>query len=82
MSLARSILEYGASCWDSYKENQIEASDRVKESAAKFANYTNGSAWETISQRRKTALICASSKHTPENGHGKLYMTEYKDHAN
>ena len=35
----RPILEYGASCWDPYKEGQINALDRVQKIAAKFACY-------------------------------------------
>jgi hypothetical protein len=30
--------------------------------AAKFANHTNDSVWETLAQRRKTAHICALFK--------------------
>jgi len=29
MSLVRPILEYGAACWDPYREGQISALDRV-----------------------------------------------------
>jgi len=41
MSLVRPILEYGAACWDPYREGQISALDRVQKKAAKFAHYTN-----------------------------------------
>jgi len=40
-SLVRPILEYGAACWDPYREGQISALDRVQKKAAKFAHYTN-----------------------------------------
>jgi len=30
MSLVRPILEYGAACWEPYREGQISALDRVK----------------------------------------------------
>jgi len=33
-SLLFTILEYGASCWDPYKEGQINALDRVQKKAA------------------------------------------------
>jgi len=39
-SLVRSILEYGAACWDPYKESQISALDRVQNKAAKFAHHS------------------------------------------
>ena len=38
MSLVRPIVEYGAACWDPYREGQIAASDRVQKKAAKFAH--------------------------------------------
>jgi hypothetical protein len=31
-SLVRPILEYGAACWDPYRECQINVLDRVKKS--------------------------------------------------
>ena len=34
MSLVRPILEYGATCWDPYREGQISALDRVQKKAA------------------------------------------------
>jgi len=39
------ILEYGAACWDSYREDQISGSDRLQKKAAKFACHT---VWETF----------------------------------
>jgi len=41
MSLVRPIFEYGAACWDPYREGQISALDRVQKKAAKFAHHTN-----------------------------------------
>ena len=38
-SLVRPILEYGASCWDPYREGQINALDRLQKKTAKFANH-------------------------------------------
>jgi hypothetical protein len=61
-SLVRPILEYWAVCWDPYREGQINLLDRVQKKAAKFANHTNDSAWETLAQRRKIARICALFK--------------------
>jgi hypothetical protein len=56
------ILEYGAACWDTYKEGQIHALDRVQKKADKFAHLTNESNWETLSHRRKISRICAVLK--------------------
>jgi len=57
MSLVRPILEYGAACWDSYREGQIIALDRVQKKAAKFAYHTKSSNWETLASRRKLSRI-------------------------
>ena len=56
-SLVRPIFEYGASCWDPYREGQINTLDRVQKKAAKFANLTNDSVWETLTHRRTVARI-------------------------
>ena len=62
MSLVRPIFEYGAACWDPYREEQITASDRVQKKAAKFAHQTNRSNWETLAWRRKLLSLCALFK--------------------
>jgi len=62
MSLLRPILEYGAACWDPYREGQISALDRVQKKAAKFAHYTNSPNWETLASRRKLSRLCALFK--------------------
>ena len=62
MTLVRPILEYGAACWDLYREGQIRALDRVQKKAAKFAFRMNESNWETLSQCRKIPCICALVK--------------------
>ena len=41
MSLVGPLLEYGAACWDPYREGHITALDRVQKKAAKFAHHTN-----------------------------------------
>ena len=56
------ILEYGAACWDPYREQQISALDRVQKKAAKFAHHTNSPHWETLASRRKLSRICALFK--------------------
>jgi len=43
-------------------EGQINALDRVRKKATKFANHTKDSLWETLAQRRKVARICSLFK--------------------
>jgi len=62
MSLVRPILEYGATCWDPYREGQIIALDRAQKKAAKFAHHTNSSNWETFVSRRKLSSLCSLIK--------------------
>jgi len=40
-ALVRPILEYGAVCWDPYREGQVSALNRVQKRAAKFVNNIN-----------------------------------------
>jgi hypothetical protein len=61
-SLVRPVLEYGAACWDPYRECQISALDRVQNKAAKFAHHSGDSKWESSAQRRKIARIYALYK--------------------
>jgi hypothetical protein len=62
MSLVRSILEYGAACWDPYKEGQISALDKAQKKAAKFAHHTTSPNWEILASRRKLLRLCALFK--------------------
>jgi len=39
------ILEYGATCWNPFREGQINALDRVQKKPAKCADCTNDSNW-------------------------------------
>ena len=39
MSLVRPILEYGAACWDPYREGQITVRQGAKESGQIFTSY-------------------------------------------
>ena len=57
----RSILEYGAVCWDPYR-GQVSVLNRVQKRAAKFVNNINESGWEILAQRRLIARICAIVK--------------------
>jgi len=61
-SLVRPILEYGTASWDPYRECQISALDCVQNKAAKFARHSGGLEWESLTQRRKIARICAFYK--------------------
>jgi len=62
MSLVRPIAEYGAACWDPYRERQISALDRVQKKVAKFAHHKNSPNWETLASRRKLSRICVLFK--------------------
>jgi len=44
------------------REGQINALHQVQQRAAKFANHTSDSVWETLGQRRKTSCICTLFK--------------------
>jgi len=46
-SLVHPILEYGAACWDPYRECQTSALDCVQNKAAKFVHHLGGSDWES-----------------------------------
>jgi hypothetical protein len=61
-SLVRPILQYAATCWDPYREEQINSLYQVQNKADKFAHGRTDSNWETLSQRRKIARICALFK--------------------
>jgi hypothetical protein len=58
-SLVGPIRKYWVSCWDTYREGQINALDRVLKKASTFAKHTNDSAWETLAQRRKISCMCS-----------------------
>jgi len=70
-SLVYPILEYGAACWDPYRECQLSALDHVQNEAAKFAHHLGCSDWESLAQRRKTARMHALYKAYTVRGHGK-----------
>jgi len=62
MSLVQPFLEYGATCWDPYREAQISALDRVQKKAAKVAHHMISPNWENLALRRKLSHICALFK--------------------
>jgi hypothetical protein len=57
ISLLLLILEYGAACWDPYREGEINELDQVQNKVAKFAQHRSGLNWETLAQSRKIACI-------------------------
>jgi len=75
----RPILEYGAACWDPYRECQIKALDCVPREAAKYANHTNVSVCETLTQRSRIAHICALLKLCSGERAWKAIMESYND---
>jgi hypothetical protein len=62
VSLVHPILEYGASCWDLYREGQINALDRVQKKAAKFVHHKISPNWESLTSQRKVSRLCALYK--------------------
>ena len=48
IQLVRSILEYGAACWDPHNENQKIALDPVQKRETKFSNHSKESVWKTL----------------------------------
>jgi len=72
MSLVRPILEYGAACWDPYREGQISALDRVQKKGAKFAHHKNSPNWETGRRVESYHAYVLTSKRTLKNGRGRL----------
>jgi len=62
MSLAHPILVYGAVCSDPCTEGQINALDQVQMKAAQYTNHAKDCDWETLSQHRMIAHLCALFK--------------------
>jgi hypothetical protein len=52
------ILEYGAVCWDPYRECQISALGRVQNKGAICPSY-GSPVWEPLLQRGRAARMCA-----------------------
>jgi len=76
ISLVRPILEYGAACWDPYREEQISVLDRVQKKAAKFAHHKNSPNWEIWRRVESYHAYVPSSKHTLGNARGNLLVTD------
>jgi len=60
-SPALPILEYGAACWDPYRECQVSALDLVQNKSAKFVHNSGGSDWETLAQLSVNRYSSSSS---------------------
>ena len=76
MSLVRPILEYGAACWDPYREGQMSASDRVQKKAAKLhiiRTVQTGKLWCRVESYH---AYVPSSKRTLGNARGSLLVTD------
>jgi hypothetical protein len=56
MLIVRTILEYGASCWDPYREGQINALDCLQKKATEFANHINNSVWGNLGPAQNDSL--------------------------
>jgi len=74
MPLIRPILEYGAACWDPYREGQIlvSALDRVQIKRPNLhiiRTVRTGKFWRRVESYHAYVL---SSKRTLENGRGRL----------
>jgi len=52
MVVVRLILEYEVVGWDTYREGQLSALNRVQNKVAKFENNINELYWETLAERR------------------------------
>jgi hypothetical protein len=57
-ALVRPILEYGAMCWDPFREGHAGALDHLQKGAAKFGN-RDRTGWETLAESRLVARLCA-----------------------
>jgi len=66
-TLVRLVLEYGAACWDPYREGQIHALDRVQKKAAKFAHHTKNRTGKYCHGVERYHAYVLSSKRTLEN---------------
>ena len=70
-SLVRPIFEYGAACWNPYREWQMSALDQVQNKAAKFAHHSEvqtGNLWHSVGRQNECVR---STKRIPERGPGR-----------
>ncbi|PSN39579.1 hypothetical protein C0J52_21879 [Blattella germanica] len=61
-SLVRSTVEYGTSCWDPYKINQIDSLQRVQKRAAKFVRRGEGHGIERVAKKARLGLLFKTYK--------------------
>ena len=58
--MVRPILEYGAACWNTCREGQKNYC--VQTRGVQFTYLTKDSEWETLTQRKAIARLCALFK--------------------
>ena len=76
MSFVRPILEYGAACWDPYRERQISVLDRVQRKRPNLhiiRTVRSGELWCRVESYH---AYVPSSKRTLENARGSLLVTD------
>ena len=77
MSLVHGILEYGAACWDPYREGQISALDRVQKKRPNLhiiRTVRTKKFWRRVESYH---AYVPSSKCTLGNPRGSLLVTDY-----
>jgi hypothetical protein len=55
-------MEYGAVCWDTYRECQTNALDRVQNKTANFVHQSGGSGRESLTQHSRIVRMSALYK--------------------
>jgi hypothetical protein len=80
MSLVRPILEYGAACWDPYREGQISelGCKRKRPNLHIIRTFRSGKLWRRVESYH---AYVPSSKRTLGNAHGSLLVTDYNGHT-
>jgi hypothetical protein len=77
MTLVRPILEYGAACWDLYREGQIHELERCKRKRLYLHIIRMSRTGKHCYSVERYHIYVLSSKHTLENGRGRLQVTDY-----
>jgi hypothetical protein len=71
-SSVRPIPEYGAACWDPYREGQINALTRCKRKRLNLHTTGTNRTWKPGRSARRWLAYLLSSTHTRINGLGRL----------
>jgi len=80
-SLVLPILEYGAACWDPYREGQRNALDRVQKKATRFAHHRSVRILKIWRRLESFHAYVLSSKRTLWYARGRLLVTDYNGHT-